>query len=169
MTKALYILVLLLATTATPLTAWAQQAGQADKNVVTKAQQLRVRMQLMAINGDPSMAAKMSNGLEWSKLSADQQEKIRGEVLAFTSKSEAEQEKLLTHYERLIRFDAPRRDAYLARAAWLRVVMDTFTTAERQTLESLPPQARAARILERKEQCIREGRLPADPPAEPAK
>ena len=162
MKKVLYILFFALATAA-PSLAWAQAAKPADKPVVTKAQQLRMRMQLMSLNDDQSMAARMNNGLEWSKLSPDQQEKIREEALAFMGKSEAEQAKLLAYYQRLIRLDAPRRDAYLARAAWLRVVVDSYTPAERQSLEVLPPQDRAARLVERKEQLIREGKLPADP------
>jgi len=165
MTKAGYILTFLLA--AVPSLVWAQ-AKQADKNVVTKAQQMRMRMQLLAINDDQTMAARMNNGLEWSKLSPDQQEKIREEALAFMSKSEAEQEKLLTHYQRLIRLGNAQREAYLARAAWLRVVVGSYTPDERQSLESLPPQERAARLIERKEQLIREGKLPAEPVTEPA-
>ena len=166
MMKAVYILFFSLAA-AVPSLAWAQAAKPADKpavvadkGVVTKAQQLRMRMQLMSLNDDQSMAARMNSGLDWSKLSPDQQEKIREEALAFMGKSEAEQAKLLAHYQRLMRLDAPRRDAYLARAAWLRVVVDSFTPAERQSLEALTPQDRAARLIERKDQLVREGKLP---------
>jgi hypothetical protein len=166
MTKFGYMVVILLAA-AVPSVVVAQQAASGDAGVVSKAQQLRLRMQVRAITDDQTMAARLSSGLEWSRLSPDQQEKIREEVLAFMGKSEAEQDKLLTHYERLIRLGAAQREAYLARAAWLRVVVDSYTPAERKAMESLPPQERAARLIERKEQLIREGKL-ADTATEPA-
>ena len=159
MTKAGYILVALL-TAAVPAAAWAQ-ARQADAPIVSKAQQLKLRMQVLAINDDQSMATRMNSGLEWSKLSPDQQEKMREEVLAFMDKPDAEQEKLIEHYQRLIRLGNAQREAYLARAAWLRVVVNSYTTDERRALESLQPGDRAAKLLERKEQLIREGKLPA--------
>jgi len=165
MTKAGYILTFLLAAVAPAMVA---AQTKTDKGVVTQAQQLRLRLQVRAINDDQTMAARLNSGLEWSRLSPDQQEKIREEVLAFMGKSEAEQEKLLTHYERLIRLGNAQREAYLARASWLRVVVGSYTPAERKTLESLPPQERAARLIERKEQLIREGKL-ADTTADPTK
>jgi len=160
MTKAGNILVLMVLAVAA--LAVSPAGAQSNTGVVTKAQQLRTKMQLLAINDEQSMVARMNSGLEWNKLSPDQQEKIREEVLAFMSKSEAEQEKLLMHYQRLIQLGNQQREAYLTRAAWLRVVVESFTPAQRQALESLPPQDRAKQLLDRKTQLIHEGKLPAD-------
>ncbi|MCL2701002.1 MAG: hypothetical protein FWE88_04845 [Phycisphaerae bacterium] len=167
MTKWLNITMGLALAAACTSAAWAQaadkaDAGVAEKGIVTKAQQLRIKMQLLTINDDQTMAARMNHGLEWDKLSPDQRETIRQEVLAFMSKSEAEQETLLTHYQRLIKLNNQQREAYLERAAWLRVVVESFTPAERGALESLQPEERAAKLLERKALLIREGKLPAE-------
>ena len=159
------IIIFALAAALLPAAAWAQAAKKSDKDLVTKARQLQLKLKLMEAGDSQLMAARLSNGLEWDKLTPDQREKIREEVLAFMSKSEVEQEKLLKHYQRLIRLDNDQREAYLRRAAWLRVVVESFTPQEREAMEALSPQERAAKLLERKETLIRQGKLPQDGPA----
>ena len=71
-------------------------------------------------------------------------------------------EKLIEGYEKIIKMTAARREAYLQRAQWLHVVVESFSAQERDDLTKLPPDQRAKRLLERKAELIQQGKLAPD-------
>ncbi len=130
-------------------------------STVDVARQLRLKLSLVkAANGD-SLAMSI-NRQEWDRLTPDERDKYRREALAFLSKSPEEQEKVIKHYEELIHLTAARREAYLQRAQWLHVVVESFSAQERDDLTKLPPDQRAMRLLERKAELIKQGKLAPD-------
>lgn len=142
--------------------AWAQSASKGP--VIDVARQKLLISRLNAAGGETLSAGIDHNRQEWLRLSPDEREKYRREALAFVDKSPAEQDKLLKHYEQLIKMSETKRQAYVARAKWLEAVVASYTAAERADLEKLSPDARAAKLLERKAQLIRDGKLAADEP-----
>jgi len=146
-------------------------ADDADGSGLTRppagsiARQLRLKMKLHRITpGGSLVAALKHNRQEWESLTPDQRGRFRKSFLAFLHKSEAEQEKILTHYEKLFKMTAERRDAYRQRAKWLAVVVESFTPAERAALQKMTPDDRARKILARKALLIKQGKLPGGAP-----
>lgn len=145
------------------LTAQPVSAQNRQAQVVDVARQMRLKLRLAKEANDESLATSI-NRQEWDRLTPDERDKYRREALAFLNKTPEEQEKLLRHYEQLIKLSADKREVYLKRAQWLQVVVDSFSAEERKELAATSPQERASRLLDRKAQLIREGRLPADAP-----
>jgi len=150
-------------------------AADKDRSALTKpppgsiAAQLRLKMKLHGITPGPLAASMEHNRKEWESLTPDERGRFRKSFLAFHQKSPAEQEKLLAHYEKLFKMTAERREAYRRRAKWLAVVVESFTPAEREALQQMPPDDRARKILARKALLIKQGRLKPDTPtSEPA-
>jgi len=105
----------------------------------------------------------------WERLTPDQRNSFRRRVLAYRRKSPAEQEKLIRHYEKLFQMTADRRRAYRERARWLKVVVRSFPTEQREALKRLTPDARARKLLERKAVLVRRGLMtPPGPASAPA-
>jgi hypothetical protein len=126
------------------------------------ARQLLLKYRLQRIAGT-SLAAQLNhNRKEWESLSPDLREKYRKDALAFLQKSPQEQEQLLKFYENLVKLSAGKQDEYRRRADWLKVVVASYTPAERTALAGMGPQERAAKLLERKKELMAEGKLPAE-------
>ena len=128
---------------------------------VDVARQLRLRLNLAKVANGDSLAMSI-NRQEWDRLTPDERDKYRREALAFLSKSPEEQEKLIKQYDKLINLSAQKQAAYLQRAQWLHVVVESFTAQERDELTKLPPDQRAKRLLERKTELVKQGKLAPD-------
>ncbi len=126
--------------------AQARSAG-AKAPTIDVAKQLRLVLKLRTAAAGDSLAMSI-NRQEWTNLTPDERDKYRREALAFLSKSPEEQEKILKHYDNLVSLSAQKRQAYLQRAQWLHVVVESFTAQERQDLTQLPPDQRAKRLLD---------------------
>lgn len=141
-----------------------------DRSALTRppagsiAAQLRLKMKLHRITAGPLAASMKHNREEWESLTPDQRGHFRKSFLAFWHKSPAEKERLLLHYEKLFKMTAERRDAYRRRAKWLDVVVKSFTPQQRKALQQMPPDDRARKILDRKAELIKQGRLKGDAP-----
>ena len=128
------------------------------------AAQLRLKMKLHRITSGSLAASLKHNRREWESLTPDQRGRFRKSFLAFLHKSPGQQEKLLVHYEALFKMTAERREAYRQRAKWLDVVVRSFTPEQRQALQEMPPDDRARKILARKAELLKQGRLEVDAP-----
>ena len=133
------------------------RAGQ----TVDVARQLRLKLSLIKVANNDSLAMSI-NRQEWDRLTPDERDKYRREALAFLSKSPEEQARVIEHYEKLIKLSAQKREAYLQRAQWLHVVVESFSAQERDELTKLPPDQRAKRLLDRKAELIKQGKLAPD-------
>lgn len=154
---------ILIALTALALLAGAETASAQARQgqTVNVAHQLQLRLSLAKVANGDSLAMSI-NRQEWDHLTADERDKYRREALAFLSKSPEEQARVIEHYEKLIKLSAQKREAYLQRAQWLRVVVDSFSAQERDELTKLPPDQRAKRLLDRKAELIKQGKLAPD-------
>jgi hypothetical protein len=154
---------ILVALAALALLACAETASAQARTgqTVDVARQLRLRLSLAKVANGDSLAMSI-NRQEWDRLTPDERDKYRREALAFLSKSPEEQEKVIKHYEQLIKLTAQKREAYLQRAQWLHVVVESFSAQERDELTKLPPDQRAKRLLERKAELIKQGKLTPD-------
>lgn len=124
------------------------------------ARQLRLKMKLHRITPGGSLVATLKhNRQEWESLTPDERGRFRKSFMAFQGKSEAEQEQILSHYEKLFKMTAERREAYRRRAKWLAIVVESFTPAERAELQVMTPDDRARKILTRKALLIKQGKL----------
>ncbi len=126
------------------------------------ARQLMLKYRLQKIATGTLATSLDHNRRRWESLSPDQREQYRRDALAFEQKSLADQEKLLKHYDKLIKLPADKREAYRRRARWLKVVAASFTAEQRRRLMALPPDQRARKLLERKARLIRQGKLKDD-------
>ena len=158
--------ILIAAVAAATCLAWAQGASaqvrqQARPGMIDTAKQMRLKLRLLKEASGDSLAMAI-NRQEWDQLTPDERDKYRREALAFLSKSPEEQEKVLKHYEQLIKLSAQKREAYIHRAQWLQVVVASFTPQERDELTQLPPEQRARKLLDRKAELIRQGKLAPD-------
>jgi len=148
--------------------------GQSDRPILGKAsgasvsRQLMLKYRLRKIADGTLTASLDHNRQEWRRLSADQRDRYRRDALAFLGKSDDEQRKLLAQYEKLARLSARKRRAYQHRAKWLKVVVASFSPAELKALRDLPPRRRARRLLERRDELVRYGKLILEPEKTPA-
>ena len=151
------------------LTAAATSAD--DQTAVTRrppkgslARQQLLKTRLARIMPTGLSSALSHNRREWDALTPDQRRQYRRSFLAFLRKSPEERTRLLSHYEKLFKMSAERRDAYRQRTEWLKVVVASFTPAERKALSAMSPTDRARKLLARKAELIRQGKITADPP-----
>ena len=126
------------------------------------ARQRLLKLKLQRITAGSLSAALDHNRRQWERITPDQRQQYRRSFLAFLQKSPEQQDKLLAHYEKLFKMSPERRQAYRRRSKWLRVVVKSFTAAQREELERMAPGARARKILARKAQLLSRGRLKAD-------
>lgn len=129
---------------------------------VTKARQMMLKHRLQTITGGSLTAILYHNRREWESLPANERDRYRRDALAFLEKAPQDQEKLLKHYEKLIKLSAEKREEYRQRAQWLKPVVQSFTPDERAALQKLSPEDRARRLLQRRNELIREGKLKDD-------
>jgi len=133
------------------------------------ARQLLLKYRLDRIAEGTLVSSLNHNRREWKLLSPDQREQYRNEARAFLAKSPQEQKRLVKHFEKVVKLSAEKRIAYRRRAKWLKVVVASFTPQQRRKLGTLSPQERARRILARRDELVREGKLSfGDPKARPA-
>jgi Protein of unknown function (DUF3106) len=123
------------------------------------ARQKLLKLKLQRIAGGPLETALKHNREAWEGLTPDQRQVYRESFLAFLKRSPEKQDELLKRYETLFSMSAERRMAYRRRAEWLAVVAASFTEAQREELRKMAPDERARRIVDRKRELIREGRL----------
>lgn len=92
----------------------------------------------------------------WGELTPRQQQKIRRRAVIFLRLSPEQQMQLLQAHE------AAMREARLQqqRLNWLKVVLESFTPAQRQALLQMTPAQRGRAFLERREELRRAGKLP---------
>ena len=146
------------------LAASAAQAG--DETAVTRrppkgslARQQLLKTRLARIMPTPLSSALSHNRREWDALTPDQRGQYRRSFLAFLHKSPEERTRLLSHYEKLFKMSADRRDAFRRRAKWLKVVVASFTPAERKAMSAMSPTDRARKLLARKAELIHQGKI----------
>ncbi len=160
--------ILILMAVLLPAAALAETDGKAAPKskppVGSVARQLLLKHQLQSISEGGLAELVSRNRSDWKSLTPDEQDRYRHYALAFLEKNPQEQEKLIARHERLIKMSAQRRQAYRQRAKWLKVVIDSFTPEQRRELEKLSPEDRARRLLQRKAELIKQGKLAADPP-----
>lgn len=138
----------------------------------TMARQLMLKHRLKTAAGGTLTASLYHNRHEWESLSPNERDRYRRDALAFLEKAPQDQEKLLKHYEQLIKLSAEKREEYRQRAKWLKPVIDSFSPQERTALQKMSSEDRARTLLQRKNQLIREGKLkdePLVPASQPAK
>jgi len=128
----------------------------------SKARQLLLKIRLRSLAGETLAESLQHNRLEWLAMSPDQRERYRREALAFLRKDQQQQEELLRRYDMLTKMPPEKRQAYRKRAKWLKVVVASLTPDERRELAGLSPEARARRLLARKAELIRQGKLSSD-------
>ncbi len=130
------------------------------------AEQLRLKLKLKAISkGDGLVAAINHNRNEWEQLSPDQRDEYRRNVVAFLNKSPEDQEKLLKHYDKLVKLSPVKRQEYRERAKWVNAVSDNLSETEKTELLTLSPQERARKLIERRDELIQQGKLKLAEPA----
>lgn len=106
--------------------------------------QLRLKAQLKAESEGMTLAAAIRhNRQEWNNLSGDERDAYRRNVLAFLRKDPAEQEKLVKHYDSLVKLPPAKREEYRRYAKWVKSVVDELSPQERQMLLTIPPADRA--------------------------
>ncbi len=141
-------------------------AAAPQPKMVDVAKQFRLLRGLQRLGGGEALAASIGHfRQEWDRLSPEQREKFRQEAQAFAAKSPQEQQKIIDHYNQLVQLSDEQRQAYVKRAAWLKVVIDSFDAQQRAELARLSPADRAKQLLERKAQLIKEGKLKDETPA----
>jgi len=166
-----YILVLILAVACPATVAFAQAEDSSplrDPPPGSIASQLRLKFRLMRINNGTLASSLDHNRKEWQDLLPDEREQYRREAVAFLRKSPEERDELLQRFEKLLNMSAERRDAYRRRAKWLQAVIETLTPAQRQELEKLTPTARARRLIEIRDELVRQGKLKLEEPTDSA-
>jgi len=127
------------------------------------ASQLRLKMKLRRITSGGSLVTTLKHNRQaWESLTADERGSFRRDFMAYWRKTVAEREQILSHYEKLVKMTAERREAYRRRAKWLAIVVESFTPAERTELQAMTPDDRARKILARKALLITQGKLKLD-------
>jgi len=153
----------------------ADKAPQADKSAAPSrdaplgsiARQLDLKLRTTRASEDESLAQSIQhNRQQWAGLSPEQRDQYRRKGLAFLQARPEEQDRLLEHYGKLTKLPAEKRKEYRDRAQWLKVVVGSFTPQERQELQTAAPKERAGKLLQRKEEMIRQGKLTAVRPAD---
>lgn len=121
------------------------------------AAQLRLKFLLKAQAEGSLLAAINHSRQDWENLSPDERDQYRRNVLAFLNKSPEDQEKLLQHYDELVRLSAEKKAQYTRRAAWLKAVVERMTPEERKALLNMTPEDRARALVEKRDQLRRQG------------
>lgn len=165
MNRSMRMLAAAIVAAAVTLWASAQDATPHRAPAGSVAAQLRLKSLLQAQQSEGSlMAALNHNAQDWGNLSPDQREEYRKNVVAFLNKSPEEQEKLLQHYEQLVKLSAEAREKYRLRAKWIQAVLNTMTDAEKKQLRELSPEERAKKLLERRDELVKKGVLVLEEP-----
>ena len=99
------------------------------------------------------------NRQEWESLSPELRDRYRRDALAFEQKGPEEQARMIENFDKLIKLSAEQQERYRQRAEWLRAVVATFSPEERKGLSEMSPEDRARRLIERRDQLMREGKL----------
>lgn len=137
----------------------ARRKDLAEAPAVSRARQLMLKYRLEKIADGTLTASLRRNRDVWRKLPADQRENYRKEARAFFRMPVERQKAMLKHYERIANLPPDKRQAFERRAAWLKVVVPSFTPAQRQELRKLPPAQRARKLLARRDELVRQGKL----------
>lgn len=137
--------------------------SRAPRGSVARQLWLKARLATLA-PGETLTASLESNRREWELLSPERRQWYVKQAMAFLGLPADEQERRLRNLTRVIRMDEQTREAYRRRAEWLKVVVGSFTADERKQLLALPLKEQARRILDQKEELIRQGKLAADQP-----
>lgn len=151
-------------------TAWAGAKQVASKPAPGSiASQLKLRFNLMrSADCDPysNLSSALRNNLKgWQNLSPDQREKFRLDAYAFMQRNPREQEKLIQQYEKFISMSPDKQETYRRRADWLKVVVASYSVKERKDLEQMSPTDRAARLIQRRNELVKQGKLSLVEPA----
>ncbi len=139
------------------------------------ARQLLLRYKLQAMQEGQSLAAAIDHSRQaWESLQPDQRDRFRQVARAILEQSPEDQQKLLDHYEKLIRMSHARRQAYRRRAEWLKAVMSHLTDQQKQELLRMTPTDRAKRLMEYRQELeqtgtidLAEDQAPVDPETQP--
>ncbi len=124
------------------------------------ARQLDLKMRLLRANSGVTLAAALNhNRHEWESLSPDQRDRYRREYVAFLRESPEQQREMIEKLDKLIAASAEQRADYRQRARWLKVVLASFTDAQREQLKAMTPEQRAKALVERRDELIRTGKL----------
>lgn len=129
------------------------------------ARQKLLQFRLRMIHEGTLSASLDHNENEWESLPPDRRDQYRRNALAFLKKNPDQQDKLLKHYEKLIKMDAQKRDAYRRRAVWLNIVVESFRPEERKALLEMSPDQRAKKLIDRRDLLVRQGKLKLEEPA----
>ncbi len=140
-------------------------------SLISVARQRMLKCRLQTISKGTLTASLRHNRKEWENLAPSEREKYRADARAFLNKSRQDQQRLLKHYEQLVRLSPEKQRIYDDRAKWLKVVVESFTPQQRKALLALLPRQRAERLRQRRDELIRQGKLtlePAPPTTAPA-
>jgi hypothetical protein len=124
------------------------------------ARQLLLRYKLQAMQEGQSLAAAIDHSRQaWESLQPDQRDRFRQVARAILEQSPEDQQKLLEHYEKLIRMSHARRQAYRRRAEWLKAVMDHLTDEQKKELLRMTATDRAKRLMEYRDELQQTGTI----------
>ena len=137
-----------------------QTPSDADLSPGSVARQLMLKYRLQKISNGTLTASLHLNRRQWQVLGPDQRHKYRRDLGAFLKTSPNRQKALLEHYEKLVKLSPQKQVAYQSRAGWLKVIVASFTPAERKELRTLTPGERARRLVQRRQKLTREGKFP---------
>jgi len=147
-----------------------QAVGDSETSVLTRpprgslAAQLRLKLSLRMAGGEDLATTIDHNRQEWKALTPEQRERFRDAVLAHYKKNAKAQEELLKKYNAFLSLDKAKREAYRRRAKWLRIVVATFSAAEREKLRTMSATDRAKALIARRDDLVRQGKLTLDDP-----
>lgn len=129
------------------------------------AAQLRLKMSLRAqAEGLPLSAAIQHNRTEWERLSGDQRDDYRKQVLAFLAQDPRKQAEAIKRYDALIKLSAGQRQELRRQAEWLKVVTAAMDEKQRQALLAMTPDERARVLLAKRDEMVSQGLLVLDSP-----
>ena len=146
-----------------------RSSGDRPKRPGPAKWQLSLKQRLAKILGDEGLSGSLDHArVEWRRLTPDQRDRMRAQALAFLNKSPEEQDRLLEHYDQLVRMTAERREAYRRRAEWLKAVVDWLRANEPERIEqmkAMSTQHRAKAMVEFRDRLLREGKITLPQPA----
>ena len=138
----------------------ADKAAKPAEKKQSIERQLRLKQELRLRRENLSLVQVLDHNREsWEKLTPDQRKQFREHALAFLHKTPEEQAQLLSHYEKLIKMTAERREAYRKRAEWLNKVVATLSDEQKQALQRMTPQERARELIRLRDQMVADGKL----------
>ncbi len=98
----------------------------------------------------------------WDKLTAEQKQTYRIEVLSYLQMTPEQQDQAINRFSELSKMSPEERKQHRLQAEWIQVVADSFSAEERKELSLMSPQARSRKMLLRKEELIRQGKIDAE-------